>query len=61
MSSRDLFKRINEDAVEFDYKGIYRDVISTVTPQHVRWACDRLSKLSDRQWDDAFRGGGYTR
>ena len=35
-------------AVEFDYRGIYRDVISTVTPQHVRWTCERLSQLSDR-------------
>ena len=55
-----FIKRINNGAVEFDYKGIYRDVISTVTPQHVRWTCDRLSKLSDRQWSDAFRSAGYT-
>ena len=45
--------------VEFDYSGIYRDVIATVTPAHVRWACARISRLSDEQWSDAFRAGGY--
>jgi hypothetical protein len=55
-----FIKRIDGDSVEFDYKGIYRDVISTVRPEHVRWACERLSKLSDRQWNDAFRSAGYT-
>jgi hypothetical protein len=55
-----FIKRIDGDSVEFDYKGIYGDVISTVTPEHVHWACERLSKLSDRQWTDAFRSAGYT-
>jgi hypothetical protein len=55
-----FIKRIDDGAVEFDYRGIYRDVISTVTPQHVRWACERMSKLTDEQWSDAFRAGGYT-
>jgi hypothetical protein len=34
-------------------------VIGTVTPDQVRWACERLSRLSDAQWSDAFRAGGY--
>jgi len=55
-----FIKRIDGDSVEFDYKGIYRDVISTVKPQQVRWACDRMSRLTDQQWQDAFRAGGYT-
>jgi len=25
----------------------------------VRWGCELLSRLSDKQWDDAFRAGGY--
>jgi hypothetical protein len=55
-----FIRSIHDSAVEFDYKGIYRDVISTVTPQQLRWTCERLSKLSDQQWHDAFRSGGYT-
>ena len=31
-----------------------------MTPQQLRWTCERLSKLSDRQWNDAFRSAGYT-
>ena len=46
--------------IEFDYVGIYRDVINSVTPADVRWTCERLAALSDRQWNDAFRAGGYT-
>ena len=45
--------------VEFDYRGIYRDVIGMVTPDDVRWACERLSRLTDAQWQEAFRAGGY--
>jgi hypothetical protein len=54
-----FIRRIQGDRVEFDYSGIYRDVIGTVTPAHVRWACARMSRLSDEQWSDAFRAGGY--
>ena len=45
--------------ITFDYRGIYRDVINSVTPADVRWTCTRLSRLSDQQWRDAFRAGGY--
>jgi hypothetical protein len=43
----------------FDYRGIYRDVIETVTSADVRWTCELLNRLSDEQWRDAFRAGGY--
>lgn len=49
----------NEGELEFDYRGIYRDVIHSATLEDVRWACERLSRLTDRQWQDAFRAGGY--
>jgi hypothetical protein len=55
-----FIERVDDGSVTFAYRGIYRDVISTVTPAQVRWACERLSKLSDRQWQDAFRSGGFT-
>jgi hypothetical protein len=53
--------RVDRDRqeVEFDYRGIYRDVIDTVTPDDVRWACERLSRLTEAQWHEAFRAGGY--
>ena len=57
-----FIRRIDPETrrVEFEYRGIYRDVISTVRAEDVRWACERLSRLSDRQWRDAFRAGGYS-
>jgi hypothetical protein len=45
--------------VDFAYRGIYKDVIGTVTPEQLRWACERLSRLTDAQWRDAFRAAGY--
>lgn len=55
-----FIRRVRDDGwVEFDYRGIYRDVLGTLTVEHVRWACDRLARLSDAQWQDAFRAGGY--
>jgi hypothetical protein len=51
---------IEGDDIEFDYAGIYRDVVDSVTRADVEWACRRLSRLSDRQWDDAFRAAAYT-
>ena len=54
-----FIERVDDGSVRFAYRGIYRDVISTVTAAQVRWACERLSQLSDQQWQDAFRSGGY--
>ena len=58
--SQAFIERVDDGAVKFAYRGIYRDVISTVTAAHVRWACERMSQLSDRQWQDAFSSAGYT-
>lgn len=55
-----FIERVDDGSVKFAYRGIYGDVVSTVTATHVRWACERLSQLSDQQWQDAFRSGGYT-
>ena len=49
----------DESRITFDYRGIYRDVINSVTPADVRWACALLARLSDEQWNDAFRAGGF--
>lgn len=45
--------------ITFDYSGIYRDVVDSVTPADVRWACQLLSRLSERQWSEAFRAARY--
>jgi hypothetical protein len=52
--------RVNGDRVVFDYRGIYRDVIDSVTPADVAWTSALMSRLTDEQWNDAFRAGGYS-
>ena len=55
-----LIKGVNEGRLEFDYRGIYPDVVKSVTPADVAWACERLSRLTDAHWRDAFRAAGHT-
>ena len=52
-------KGVAGNRVEFDYGGIYRYVVDTVTVDDVVWTCRLLSRLSDEQWKAAFTAGGY--
>lgn len=45
--------------VSFDYRGLNRALLGQVSALDVRWACERLSLLSDAQWRDVFRAGEY--
>jgi hypothetical protein len=45
--------------VRFDYRGRHGALVANMTAADVRWICERLQRLTDRQWDDAFRAGGY--
>jgi hypothetical protein len=52
---------LRDGFVEFHYRGWHRELIEgRITPADVAWASDLLARLSRRQWDDAFRAGGYT-
>ena len=54
-----FIKRVNRGIVEFDYRGRHDELFAKITPADVRWVCERLGRLSDGQWRDAFRAGGY--
>lgn len=46
--------------VQFEYGGWHQELVrQRLTPEEVRWAGQLLSQLSPRQWEDAFRAGGY--
>ena len=46
--------------VEFKSHGWYRALVEDrITTDDVVWASNLLARLSDRQWRDAFRAGGY--
>lgn len=46
--------------VQFAYKGWYTPFIEDrISPADVVWASNLLGRLSDQQWNDAFRAAGY--
>jgi hypothetical protein len=51
--------RIEGDHVEFDYDGRHQELITMITPADVRWASERMARLTDQQWKDAFRTANY--
>jgi hypothetical protein len=52
-------KEVKDGRVRFDYSGRWKELFRDLTPQDVRWTCERLGRLTPRQWKDAFRAGGY--
>ena len=51
--------RIDGERVELEYLGRHRDLFANLTTGDVRWLCQQLARLTDAQWQDAFRAGGY--
>jgi hypothetical protein len=45
--------------VRFDYRGRHGRLVDRMTPADVHWIAERLDRLTDTQWEDAFRAGGY--
>ena len=45
--------------VKLDWRGRHDALFTDITPADVRWICARLQTLTDTQWRDAFRAGGF--
>jgi hypothetical protein len=45
--------------VRFDWRGRHGVLLDRITAEDVHWICEKLQRLTDRQWDDAFRAAGY--
>jgi hypothetical protein len=52
---------VKDGRVQFDYRGRHSELLENITVDHVRWICERLARLTDQQWEDAFRAGGYAK
>ena len=53
---------VSNGHVEFAYNGWYKNLVrDRITPEDVVWASTLLGRLSEKQWQDAFRAGGYSR
>jgi len=54
-----FIRRVDGDRVTLEYHGRHEVLFEHITVGDVQWICQRLNRLSDRQWHDAFRAGGY--
>jgi hypothetical protein len=54
-----FIKRVDRGGVQFHYRGVHQALLDELTAADVVWACRLLARLSDQQWDDAFRAAGY--
>lgn len=54
-----FIKGVVDGKVRFDYRGRHKVLFENITPADVRWICGQLQTLTDAQWQDAFRAGGF--
>lgn len=54
-----FIKEVTGRTVAFEFAGRHQELLQNLTVADVRWISRRLARLTDRQWDDAFRAGGY--
>jgi hypothetical protein len=52
---------VKDGRVRFDYRGRHRELFERITVEHVRWIAERMHRLTDEQWEAAFRAGGYAK
>lgn len=45
--------------VRFDYRGRHQELLRQIPIDHLKWACQRVLAITDRQWRDAFTAGNY--
>jgi hypothetical protein len=58
--SQGFIKHVDETDVNFDFDSIYGSVVDLVHPSSVRWTAELLNRITDAQWDDAFRAAEYS-
>jgi hypothetical protein len=52
---------VDDGFVRFAYRGRHQELVRRrLTPSDVAWASELLGGLSDAQWRDAFRAGGFS-
>ena len=53
-----FIRGVENGHVVFEYRGRHKALFENIPPADVRWVCERLNRLTDTQWRDAFRAGG---
>jgi hypothetical protein len=54
-----FIRGVRDGRVELEYEGRHAELFHDIRVADVQWLCARLDRLTDRQWRDAFRAGGY--
>jgi hypothetical protein len=54
-----FIKGVADGHVRFEWRGRHEVLLEGITPEDVHWISERLKRLTDQQWQDAFRAGGY--
>jgi hypothetical protein len=54
-----FIKAVVNGKVTFEWRGRHSELFADITPADVRWICGLLNRLTDKQWQDAFRAGAY--
>jgi len=55
-----FMRGVRNGFVEFEYGGFHQELVrERITISDVRWASELLARLTDTQWAEAFRAGGY--
>jgi hypothetical protein len=57
-----FIERVEGNRVRFGYQGAWLEpqLLRSITPADVRWTAALLSRLTPKQWSDAFRGAGFS-
>ena len=55
-----FIRRVDGTRVEFEYDGMDPGLFEDITVADVKWLCGLFERLTDRQWDDAFRAAEYS-
>jgi hypothetical protein len=51
---------VSDTRLRFDYAGRHQELLKMIERDDVRWAAERMGRLTDQQWQDAFRAGNYS-
>lgn len=58
--SQGFIKKVDGDKLTFDYRGMNQALLDRVTVADVIWICELFDRISDEQWQGAFKAGAYS-
>jgi hypothetical protein len=50
---------VKDGLVRFAFRGRHQELLEHISVDDVKWTSERVLRISDEQWRDAFRAGGY--